>query len=201
MADTRRLTIRPLERDDWPLVEQLFGTRGACAGCWCMEMRNPRGTRLEDVQGEPNRAALRALVQADRVHALLALDADGEPRGWCSLGPRADFPKLLGSRVMRSDAGDTPWAVVCFFIPATERGAGLGQRLLKAAVELARARGAPALEGYPVNTAGRDGKPYPASFAFVGVPQLFERAGFRDVTPDGQARPVYRRTFRRTRGR
>jgi len=43
MADTRRLTIRPLERDDWPLVERLLGTRGACAGCWCMEMRNPRG--------------------------------------------------------------------------------------------------------------------------------------------------------------
>jgi GNAT superfamily N-acetyltransferase len=85
--------------------------------------------------------------------------------------------------------------VVCFFIPVAHRGRGVAAQLLKAAVELARDRGAPALEGYPVRTV--PGERYAATFAHIGVPRLFEQAGFRDITPEGQARPVYRRTFRR----
>jgi GNAT superfamily N-acetyltransferase len=190
---TPRLTTRALRPDDWPLVTRLFGDNGACAGCWCMEWRRPRGTRAQDVQGAPNRRALRRLVTAGRVHAVLAL-LDGEPVGWCCLGPRADFDKLLRSRVMRSELGEAPWAVTCFYIPAARRGRGLAARLLRAAVPLARARGAEALEGYPVRVVG--GARYAASFACVGVPRLYQRAGFRDVTPAGQSRPVYRRTLR-----
>jgi len=192
---TPRLVTRPVAPDDWPLVERLFGANGACAGCWCMVFRLPAGTRPQDVQGEPNRRSLRRLVRSGEVHAVLALAGD-EPVGWCGLGPRADFARLERSRVMRSELGDEAWAVVCFFVPAARRGRGVATRLLRGAVELARRRGARALEGHPVRVA--PGARYGAAFAHVGVPRLFERAGFHDVTPAGQSRPVYRRTFRQS---
>jgi|ERR1700677_4014286 hypothetical protein len=34
-----KLNIRPLTADLWPALEDLFGERGACNGCWCMYWR------------------------------------------------------------------------------------------------------------------------------------------------------------------
>jgi hypothetical protein len=33
------LNVRPLTPDLWPPLEDLFGERGACNGCWCMYWR------------------------------------------------------------------------------------------------------------------------------------------------------------------
>src|SRR5262245_14820805 len=35
-SDKYKPTIHPLTPERWPDLEQLFGPRGACAGCWCM---------------------------------------------------------------------------------------------------------------------------------------------------------------------
>ena len=45
-ADASNLTVRPLREDDWPAIEELFGSNGACGGCWCMWWRVPRGGKL-----------------------------------------------------------------------------------------------------------------------------------------------------------
>ena len=37
--ETRRLVARPLTAELWPALEDLFGERGACNGCWCMYWR------------------------------------------------------------------------------------------------------------------------------------------------------------------
>jgi len=34
-----QLKIRPLTPDLWPALEDLFGHKGACNGCWCMYRR------------------------------------------------------------------------------------------------------------------------------------------------------------------
>ena len=34
--DNMKFTIHPLTPDLWPALEDLFGKRGACNGCWCM---------------------------------------------------------------------------------------------------------------------------------------------------------------------
>lgn len=189
-----RVRTRALEPDDWPRVRALFGDNGACGGCWCMHWRTGAGEDWDALKGDRNRDALRRLVRAGRVHAVLALEGD-DAVGWCCLGPRASFPRLGRSRVMRSTVGDDAWAVVCFFLPAAYRGRGVATSLLRGAVDLARAHGARALEGFPVRPRSGEGR-YPSTFAYVGVPRLFEKAGFRDVTPAGSSRPVYLRRLR-----
>jgi GNAT superfamily N-acetyltransferase len=190
----RALVVRDVTPADWHTVESLFGSNGACGGCWCMWSRLPRGGKLwEERKGEPNRRALRELVLAGRVHAVLALRG-GTPVGWCCLGPREDFPRLLRVRALPSQWEAGTWSVVCFFIPAAWRRQGVAGALLGGAVALARRRGARALEGYPVPVG--EGRSMPATFAWTGVPRLFRAAGFSETTAPGATRPVFRRRLR-----
>ncbi len=92
------------------------------------------------------------------------------------------------------------WCVTCFFIRRDFRGRGVAVALLKAAVELARGAGAACLEGYPAAiTAGLRGGKLPAAFAWTGVPEVFERAGFRALEHTPGKRPIYVRALRQRR--
>ena len=188
------LAIRQLKPDDWPAVEGLFGRNGGCGGCWCMWWRVEKGGKTWDAaKGEPNRRALRKLVGAGRCHAVIASE-DDVPVGWCSFGPRQQFPRLLRARKLnRPDAA--PWAIVCFYLPARQRGKGLATKLLKAATETAFAAGASSIEGYPV--VPKPGQAMPGAFAWTGVPAMYERAGYRTAAHDAGARKIYLATRRR----
>jgi GNAT superfamily N-acetyltransferase len=193
MPDDDALRIRALRRSDWPALVDLFGARGACGGCWCMLWRRPHGGEAwERSKGAPNRAALRRLVNAGRVTGLLAF-VGREPVGWCSLGPRSDFPKLASSPSLQVPAPPGTWVVSCFFVRNGWRGRGVGTALLAAAVALARARGASALDGFPART--KRGARLAHAFAWTGVAALYQACGFRDATPPGHRRSVFRRRF------
>ncbi len=188
-----RLRIRPLTRADWPQIERLFGPRGACGGCWCMHWRIRGAKAWEAAKGDPNRRAFRRLVERGEVQGVLAFAGD-EAVGWCAVGPKAGLEKLAASGVLRTETEREPWAVSCFYIPAAWRGRGVATALLRGAVALARQRGAPLVEGYPVPP--RKGL-VPAAFAWTGVPALFERAGFQALPGRAGVRPIYVRRLRR----
>lgn len=180
--------------DDWDTIEALFGERGACGGCWCMVWRSPfGGQRYKERLGETNRNDFRKLVEAGRAHGVLAFDGDSAV-GWCSIGPREDFPYLERSRVLQTDWKPGTWSVTCFFIPRAERGKGVATALLEGAVKLARKSGAKEIEGYPA-TVRPDGPALPGPFAWTGVPALFENAGFEPLERD-QKRVAYRRKLK-----
>ena len=190
----RRLKVRALAPDDWDVIELLFGAKGACGGCWCMYWRSPfGGEKFKERLGETNRRDFRKLVSGGKAHGVLAFDGD-RPVGWCSIGPREDFPYLERSRVLRTDWKPGTWSVTCFFIPAGERGKGVATSLLAGAVKLARKLGAKELEGYPVSVRP-DGRKVAAAFAWTGVPALFEKAGFEPLERD-ETRVVYRKRLR-----
>src|SRR5580765_4892432 len=92
------VTFRPVTADRWDDLAQLFGPRGACAGCWCMW---PRLTSraYEAGRGDGHRRRLRAIVTAGERPGILAY-AGGEPVGWCAVAPRAEYVRLATSRVM-----------------------------------------------------------------------------------------------------
>jgi ribosomal protein S18 acetylase RimI-like enzyme len=185
---TRELTIRRLQSTDWPIVEKLFGANGACGGCWCMWWRLPvHGKAWKEAKGERNQQALRSLIEAGQVHAMLAF-AGEEPVGWLCFGPRKTFPFLDKSRVLQTGSGDGTWSMVCFYIPSRWRGQGVASQMLAAGTKEAFARGATEIEAYPaVPSSG----PLPAAFAYTGVPKLFEKAGYKKIRrPTGQ-RPIY----------
>ena len=181
------LTFQPLTPARWADFERLFGANGACGGCWCMYWRLPHA-RFQAHKGEANRRAMKRLVDSGAVPGLLAYDGD-TPAGWCAVAPRADFPRLASSRVLKP-VDDTPvWSVPCFFIARAYRRRGLSVALLRAACGHARDRGAPAVEGYPVEPR-QDA--VPPAFAWTGLASAFVRAGFAECARRSATRPVMR---------
>jgi GNAT superfamily N-acetyltransferase len=176
----KRSGIRPVRPGDRATIETLFGARGACAGCWCMHWRLPRGGRLwRAMQGEPNKRAFFKLLAAGRVRAVIA-EAGGEAVGWCSFGPRGDFPKLERSRVFkRAEPDPATWCIVCFYIKPGWRGRGLATALLKAATREAFEAGAREIEGFPAPH--RKGAALAAAFAWTGLAEMFEAAAYCPV--------------------
>jgi GNAT superfamily N-acetyltransferase len=146
--------------------------------CWCLTYRIPNAEN-HTLRGADRPARLRGFCEQDPPPGLVGY-VDGEPAGWCSVGPRAGLPRLARSRTIpRVD--DTPvWSVVCFVVRSGHRGQGLTRALLDGAVHHAREHGAPALEGYPVDPGGRR---ISATLAYVGTTSLFEAAGFTRVQP------------------
>jgi GNAT superfamily N-acetyltransferase len=188
--DDTTITVRPLEPNDWPIIEKHFGDNGACGGCWCMWPRVPRGGKLwEESKGEKNRASFRRLVKAGKVHAVLAFCGE-EPIGWCSFGPRETFPRLETVRALKRDWSADTWSIVCFYIPARWRGRGVASRLLGEATTQAFALGAREIEGYPVVPKNPPER-IPAAFAWTGVPALFEQAEYEELHRPEMSRPLY----------
>jgi GNAT superfamily N-acetyltransferase len=86
--------------------------------------------------------------------------------------------RLVRSRTIPALDDREVWAIVCFLVRVGERRRGVARVLLHGAIEYARAQGAPALEAYPVDPAG---KRIDVTFAYVGTLPMFEQAGFRRV--------------------
>lgn len=187
-------TYRELTKKDFPLVAELFGEKGACAGCWCMWWRSPfTGKAYQAQQGEGNRVAFQALIEQGKVHGILAFEGK-TPVGWCTFGPRTEFPRLNRSRAYaREETGQTPiWSVPCFFIARGYRSRGVARGLLKAAIAAIGRVRTVIIEAYPVPLT-KDGVRLPATFAFTGPLPLFEECGFRIVQRTSHSRPLVQR--------
>ncbi|MCU1235000.1 MAG: family N-acetyltransferase [Candidatus Solibacter sp.] len=177
------LKIKPLTADLWPALEDLFGTKGACNGCWCMYWRIGSAYRKQPRQA--NRAAFREIVKSGPPPGLLAFDGDLAV-GWCQLTPRDSLAWLDRSRRLKR-VDDLPvWSISCFYVRKGRRRQGVTSALIAAAVKAAKRAGAPALEAYPLDA---DLTP---SASFTGYVSTFVRAGFQTVAGGDSARPILR---------
>lgn len=179
-------------------LRAIFGECGVAAGCQCQWFKLPRSEFRAASQGE-----LTSLLReqtgcgnpaAQHTTGLVAF-LGGEPAGWCAVEPRVAYPRLLSARVPwlgRDDDRTDPgvWAVTCFVTRSGYRKRGISRALAGAAVEFARARGAHAIEGYPVVT--QSGRRYPAGDLYVGTPSVFVSAGFTEVSRPTPTRAVMR---------
>jgi GNAT superfamily N-acetyltransferase len=174
----------------WPAVERLFGPNGACGGCWCMWWRVESRKVFNKIKGSDAKKTFRNLVQKGKIHGVLAFFED-EPVGWCSFGPRRDFPIVETVRVYKRDDTADVWSIVCFFIHRKWRRKGLSRGLLKAAVEAIRKQGVKIVEAYPVTTT-KDGRKLSPSFAWTGPIKIFEELGFKTVQSTSPLKPLVR---------
>jgi GNAT superfamily N-acetyltransferase len=181
------LEVHALTPERWADLETLFGHNGACGGCWCMYWRL-RGSDFGRQKGEPNRQALRGLVQGGQVPGLLAY-SEGRPVGWIAIEPREAYPRLERSRVLKPLDPEPVWSVTCFFVARPHRRKGVTVQLLRAAVEHARRHGARIVEGYPVEPKAGEA---PDVFVYTGLPGAFRKAGFREAARRSDTRPIYR---------
>jgi GNAT superfamily N-acetyltransferase len=194
------LSIVPANEASCEDLQTIFGTRGQGARCQCQRYKlQPR----ESFAGFPaEERAFRLRRQTDCGHpesdttSGLVAYLDGEPVGWCAVEPRSAYEGLVrNARVPwegRSEdkADDSVWAVTCLFTRAGFRKRGVSRALARAAVDFARARGARAVEGYPMTT-----KNAIAEELHVGTPGVFAGAGFSEVSRPTPRRAVMRIDF------
>jgi GNAT superfamily N-acetyltransferase len=181
------LSVHPVTPERWHDLEQLFGKRGACGGCWCMWFRLPR-REYEAGRGEANRRALRDLVHSGTPPGLIGY-ADAAPVAWCSVAPRAEYQRLLVSRTMRP-ADDLPaWSIMCLFVARSHRRRGISVEMIRAACAFARDAGASLVEAYPIRPKSDD---VPPIFASQGTLPAFLEAGFAPVAEPSSGRVLVR---------
>jgi GNAT superfamily N-acetyltransferase len=185
-ANVHTLRWQPATAERWNDLEELFGSRGACGGCWCMSWRKTKKD-FDAGKGDANRRALKKLTASKLPPGVLLYSGD-EAVGWCSVAPRPDFVRLEASRVW-APVDDTPvWSVSCFFVKKGFRNRGFSVELLKAAVEFARKHGAKIVEGYPNDIDGE----LPDAFVWTGLMESYKRAGFKEVARRSEKKPIVR---------
>jgi GNAT superfamily N-acetyltransferase len=186
---TTELSFKPLKRNLWTDLEELFGPRGACGGCWCMFWKL-RGKAFDEVKGIETRQMHKSIVDSGTVTGLLAY-LHGEVVGWVAVEPRSAYPRLAHSRILKLVDEQPVWSVTCFFVARHYRRLGITVELLKAAIAYVQTQGGKIVEGYPVETRAD----MPAPFVYTGTASAFQQAGFREVARRAQTRPIFRYTI------
>jgi GNAT superfamily N-acetyltransferase len=172
-------------------IEELFGERGACGGCWCMAWRLRHKDWVAG-KGAKNKRAFKKVVTSGEVPGLLGY-LGRRPIAWCAVAPREAYSYLSRSRVLEPVDAEPVWSISCLFVLKPYRRQGVSVRMLKAAAEHAARRGAGIVEGYPVEpTMERT----PDPFVWTGTPSAFRKAGFREACRRSATRPIMRRTLK-----
>ncbi|MCD2498644.1 MULTISPECIES: GNAT family N-acetyltransferase [Microbacterium] len=159
--------------------------------CFCLSYRI----------GNKENVSLRGEARADRVKELCAQDPppgvlaylDDTPVGWAAVHPRAGTSFARNRLIPHVDDLDV-WSLWCFRVKPGYRKQGVLHALVAGAVEHARASGAVAIEGYPVDNGG---KPVNLTMAYVGTRSLFERAGFTKAADTGSVLDGFPRVLMR----
>jgi GNAT superfamily N-acetyltransferase len=190
-----RIAIKPLTRDTWDDLVELFGRPGAsiARGCYCMCYR--RSGKHQPAPGisysESNKRALKALVDRGVVPGLIGYEKS-RAVGWVSLGPREDYAKLKRSPVMKPVDEKPAWSIVCFFVDAPARHRGVAAAMLKGAIAWAKKQRVTLLEAYPCDKPRRSVD----DFMWFGAKAMFDREGFVEVARRRPMRPVVRKSLR-----
>jgi GNAT superfamily N-acetyltransferase len=167
------IEVRPATLERFDDVAIVLGPKSPGSSvCWCLSHRLDAKTNRQLV-GPARGEYVQALCRRDVAPGVLAYDGD-EVVGWAAVAPRAELPFARSTKIPHVD--DLPvWSVWCVRVRPGSRGRGISHRLLDGAVAYAGARGAPAVEGYPVDNQGAK---VDLTMAYVGTRSLFERAGF-----------------------
>ncbi len=160
--------------------------------CRCLSHR-VRAGEIEQLGGGSRERAMRNLCERDHPPGMVTY-RDGEPVGWCNIGPRSEITRLSASHLIRPIDDLPVWSIVCLIVRAGHRRQGVTAHLIESAVAYAHFHGAPAVEAHPVDPPGR----MDLTMAFVGTKSMFEPAGFRvagstDAVASGMQQLVMRR--------
>ncbi|MEV7633224.1 GNAT family N-acetyltransferase [Microbacterium sp. NPDC089318] len=185
-----RIEVRPATRFDD--VATLVGPKNPASNvCFCLSCRI----------GSKENVALRGEARADRVRQLCDHDpppgviayVDDAPVGWAALHPRRDTSFARNRLIPHVDELDV-WSLWCFRVRPGHRRQGIMHSLIEGAVGYARERGAPAVEGYPVDNGGEKVN---QTMMYVGTRSLLESAGFEKAADTGSVLDGFPRVLMR----
>src|SRR5919107_1129237 len=165
--------IEPATSARFDDVATMLGPRNPTSNvCWCLSHRLDSKTNRELV-GPARAEYVRALTARPVAPGVLAYDGD-EVVGWAAVAPRSELPFERSTKIPHVD--ELPvWSLWCIRVRPGRRGRGIASALIEGAVDYAASRGAPAVEGYPVDNQGQK---VDVTMAYVGTRSMFEKAGF-----------------------
>lgn len=186
------MTIEVLPATDFDDVATLVGPKKPTSNvCFCLSYRI----------GSKENVALKGQERSDRVRELCHQDPppgviaylDDEPVGWAALHPRRGTSFARNRLIPHVDDLDV-WSLWCFRVRPGYRKQGISHALIEGAVAYAMERGAPAIEGYPVDNGGEKVN---LTMAYVGTRSLFESAGFVKAADTGSVLDGFPRVLMR----
>lgn len=173
-------------------VATLVGPKNpASQNCFCLSYRIG-GAESRRLRGPARADRVRELCDQDPAPGVIAY-LDGEPVGWAAVHPRRDTSFARNRLIPRVDELDV-WSLWCFRVRPGHRKQGLMHVLLEGAVAHARAQGAPAIEGYPLDNAGAKVN---QTMMYTGTRAMFERAGFAKAADTGSVLDGFPRVLMR----
>ncbi len=192
MTTEQTWETHPVTPDRFEDFADIINPNRRATHCWCLSHRI-NAAEIEELGHGSRETAMRALSSHEPPGVVTYLD--GTPVGWCSISPRAEIPRLVGSKLIRP-VDDVPvWSIICVVVRGGHRRQGVVGHLLEGAVAYAAAAGAPAVEAHPVEPSGR----MDTTMAFVGTRSMFVMAGFSvGGTTDAVASRMPRLVMRRT---
>ena len=167
------IKIKPATRARFDDLATMLGPKNpASSVCWCLSHRLDSKTNRELV-GPARGEYVRRLTGRPVAPGVLAYQGH-EVVGWAAVAPRSELPFERSTKIPHVDDLHV-WSVWCIRVRPGHRGTGIAHALLHGAVDYAASKGAPAVEGYPVDN---NGQKVDLTMAFVGTRSLFEKAGF-----------------------
>lgn len=190
MSSTTAIKICDATPDRWHDFEKLLGPqKGGSGGCWCMLWRLKK-KNFETLGKDGRRKAIFNHFTGDTPPGLIAYDGV-IPVGWCSVAPRAEFPRLETSRVLKPIDDQPVWSVTCFYIANAYRKQGVSVKLLEAACNFVSRYGGSIIEGCPIEP---DRTNYPSVYAWIGLASAYKTTGFTEVGRRSPTRPIMRKS-------
>jgi GNAT superfamily N-acetyltransferase len=152
----------------------------------------PSGTYQAGWRDDGNRRRFEAMAATEADPMGIIATLDDEAVGWCACGPRSRYAVATSARtrIMRDRdpvEDDDVWLLPCLFVRVGHRRHGITYNLVRAAVDLARSSGAPAIEAWPLAGSKRAG-----ADAYLGRESLFETVGFTRIAAPSPRRVIMR---------
>ena len=185
-SGTSHLEIVPANKATCDDLQAVFGIRGAAVNCQCQRYKLRPREAFARFPVEERARRLREQTrcghpESETTSGLVAR-LDGEPVGWCAVEPRTAFIGLVrNNRVPwegreEDKADDSVWAMTCVFTRRASAAVASRTRS-RGSVDVARSRGARAIESYPMLT----GQRISWDEIHVGSRSIFAAAGFEEA--------------------
>ncbi len=177
------LAATPDRLDD---LSAVMNDNAISRSCWCAYWYRANAD-YKAGWGRGNPKTLTQLVAGGEEPGIIAY-LEGRPAAWVSVAPRRNFDRLNRSRNFAAIDELDVWAVNCFVVVKPFRRQGLMPKLARFAADFAFAKGAPGVEGYPLEPSEKSGP----DDLFVGSVNAFLAAGYREVARPLPRRPIMR---------
>lgn len=170
-----------------------FADNPEWAKCYCHFYHVPKAIVWKSLDGDANRTAMTARIEAAEMDGFLAYRA-GKVVGWLNAQPLTRLPHCfarMGIPVPRQEAApECTAAIVCFVVAPEWRQRGVARALLTFALESFEARGIRVVDAFPF----KSGDSTAATDHYHGPLSLFRDAGF-EVLAEHKDMTVMRKRF------